>query len=260
MISYESTTALVTGGASGIGKALAQALIARGAYVAIADLERDKVDAAVAELGAKAHGFVCDLAQADAAEKLIGDAFAWRGRLELVCSNAGIGRNKRLKNEPLGEEAERLFAVNYFAAVRVAQAYLKALAPSGARGRLMITGSENSLSVPAAVKGRGLGLYGATKHGVLITAEWLRDECEDALDVHVLMPGAVYTPLISRALPDPAQAPSSLGLIMPERCAEIALKGLDLGLFYIPTHAHIGEDIKPRYEGVQDALRKLGLS
>src|SRR5262249_6520535 len=146
MISFENTTALVTGGASGIGKALAQALVARGAFVAIADLEQDKVDAAVAALGERTRGFVCDLAKADAAEKLVNDAFAWRGRLELVCSNAGIGRNKRLKNEPLGAEAEHLFAVNYFAAVRVAQAYLKALTPSGARGRLMITGSENSLS------------------------------------------------------------------------------------------------------------------
>jgi NAD(P)-dependent dehydrogenase (short-subunit alcohol dehydrogenase family) len=259
MISHTDTTALVTGGASGIGKALAQALVARGAFVMIADLEQAKVDAAVAEIGDRACGFVCDLAEPAAAAKLVNDAFAWRGRLELVCSNAGIGHNKKVKNEPLDESAARLFAVNYFAAVRIAQAYLKALEPNGARGRMMITGSENSLSVPAAVKGRGLGLYGATKHGVLITAEWLRDECADTLDVHVLMPGAVYTPLIARALPDPAQAPASLGLIMPERCAAIALKGMDLGLFYIPTHAHIGDDIRPRYEGVLEALKQLGL-
>lgn len=258
MISYTDTTALVTGGASGIGKALAQALAARGAHVVIADLERDKVDAAVAEIGESTRGFVCDLADASAAEALVNDAFAWRGRLDLVCSNAGIGHNKKIKNDPLGAQAERLFAVNFFAAVRIAQAYLRVLEPSGARGRLMITGSENSLSAPSAVKGRGLGLYGASKHGVLITAEWLRDET-DALDLHVLMPGAVYTPLIARALPDPSLAPPSLGLIMPERCAEIALQGMDLGLFYIPTHAHIGDDIQPRYEGVLDALKQLGL-
>ena len=134
MINHQNTAALVTGGASGIGKALAHALVARGGYVAVADLEQAKVDAAVAEIGARARGFVCDLAEPEAAEKLICDAFAWRGRLELVCSNAGIGHNKKVKNEPLGPPAERLFAVNYFAAVRVAQAYLRALAPSGARG------------------------------------------------------------------------------------------------------------------------------
>ena len=54
--------------------------------------------------------------------------------------------------------------------------------------------------------------------------------------------------------------PPEFNVIMPERCAEIALKGLDLGLLYIPTHAHIGEDIRPRYEGVRDAIRQLGLT
>ena len=259
MVIYENTTALVTGAASGIGKALAQAIASRGAYVVLADVNEAGVNAAAAEIGAKALPISFDLAKTEAAAALVNQAFAWRGRLELVCSNAGIGHNKKIKNESLGPESERLFAVNFFAAVRIAQAYLRALERSGARGRLMITGSENSLSVPAAVKGRGLGLYGATKHGVLIMAEWLRDESAEAIDVHVLMPGAVYTPLIARGLPDPTQAPPELGLITPERCAELALKGMDLGLFYIPTHAHIRGDIQPRYEGIVDALKALGL-
>jgi len=46
---------------------------------------------------------------------------------------------------------------------------------------------------------------------------------------------------------------------MPERCAEIALKGLDLGLFYIPTQRHLADDMKPRTEGVQSAVELLGL-
>jgi NAD(P)-dependent dehydrogenase (short-subunit alcohol dehydrogenase family) len=259
MIDYKDTSVLVTGGASGIGKALAQALVAKGAFVALADVNADGVNAAAHEIGANALPITIDLAQPEAPAALIAQAFAWRGRLDLVCSNAGIGQNRKIKNERLGPETERLFAVNLFAAVRIAQAYLRALEPSGARGRLMITGSENSLSVPTAVKGSGLGLYGATKHSVLIMAEWLRDETIDTLDVHVLMPGAVYTPLIAQALPDPSKAPAGLGLIMPERCAEIALKGMDLGLFYIPTHAHIGDDIQPRYEGIRNALQALGL-
>ena len=259
MIDYKNTTALVTGAASGIGRALADALVARGAFVVLADHNKDGVHAAAAEIGEKALPVVVDLARPEAGAELVNQAFAWRGRLDLVCSNAGIGNNKKLKNQVLGPESERLFAVNFFAAVRIAQAYLRAIETSGARGRLMITGSENSLSIPAAVKGRGLGLYGASKHGVLIMAEWLRDENAAELDVHVLLPGAVYTPLIARLLPDPTRAPPELGLIMPERCAELALKGMDLGLFYIPTHAHIRDDIQPRYQAVLDALKALGL-
>lgn len=259
MIDHADTTVLVTGGASGIGKALAHALTARGAYVVVADIDETGAKGVASEIGARARALGADLARPEAAAALVQEAFAWRGRLDLVCSNAGIGRRKKVKNETFDAEVERLFAVNLFAAGRLAGAYIKVLAPSGARGRLMITGSENSLSVPAAVKGRGLGLYGASKHGVLIMAEWLRDESADALDVHVLMPGAVYTPMIADGLPDPALAPPQTGLIMPDRCAELALKGMDLGLFYIPTHAHIGDDIAPRYEGVLTALTALGL-
>jgi short-subunit dehydrogenase len=111
------------------------------------------------------------------------------------------------------------------------------------------------------VKRSRLGAYGASKHGVLIMAEWLKEELRgELMDVHVLMPGGVYTPLISRNVPDPKDLPPEMGVIMPDRCAEIALKGLDLGLFYIPTHAHIGDDIRLRFDGVQDALKQLGLN
>lgn len=260
MIQYEGATALVTGAASGIGKALAGALVKRGARVVLADVDEAGVRAAAAEIGGAARAAVADVARPDAAQGLIGEAFAWRGRLDLVCSNAGLGRNRRLLKDELGPDVERLFAVNLFAALRMAQAYMRVIEANGVRGRLLITGSENSLSVPAAVKGSGLGLYAATKHGVLILAEWLREELAGKpMDLHVLLPGAVYTPLVAKALPDPAKAPPGLGLIMPERCAELALRGLDLGLFYIPTHAHIADDMRPRMDGVAEALKALGL-
>lgn len=260
MIAYEGSVALVTGGGSGIGRALAHALAARGAAVVLADVDATAVQSVATELGEHARAMVCDLAEPEAAERLVNGAMAWRGRLDLICSNAGLGRNRKLLKETLDTDVERLFAVNLFAAVRIAQAYVRAHEAKGERGRLIITGSENSLSAPSAVKGRGLGLYGASKHGVLILAEWLRDELTDAqMDLHVLLPGAVYTPMIARALPDPTKAPPHLGLIMPERCAEIALKGMDLGLFYIPTHAHMLDDMRPRFEDVAAALKALGL-
>lgn len=176
------------------------------------------------------------------------------GPLALVCSNAGVGRNRRVLKETNAEDIERVLAVNFLTGVRIAQAYALACG----RGRILFTASENALSVPAGVKGFGLGIYAASKHALLAAAEWLRDEA-DQLDVHVLLPGPVYTPLVAHALPDPAQAPPGLHLISSEHCAKIALSGLDLGLFYIPTHAHIVDDLGPRVAAIRDAAQALGL-
>jgi NAD(P)-dependent dehydrogenase (short-subunit alcohol dehydrogenase family) len=236
--------------------------VARGARVILADVDEAGVKAAAGALGRAASAVVCDLANPAAAARLVAECYGAHGRLDLVCSNAGIGHNRRLMKELFDEGVERLFAVNLFAGLRIAQAYVRLLQETGARGRLMWTASENSLSVPAAVKGSALALYAASKHGLLIAAEWFRDELAAAsapLDLHVLLPGAVYTPLVARALPDPAKAPPALGLIMPERCAELALKGMDLGLFYIPTHAHLADDMRPRAEGISTALKALQL-
>lgn len=260
MIDYAGKVALVTGGASGIGLAIARGLKARGARVVIADIVDERLDAAAREFGRDGVIIRCDLAEPAAPAKLIDDAWRAFGRLDLVCSNAGIGHRRKILKETFDDSFTRLFSVNLVAGLRLAQAYNERLVREQATGSILFTASENSLSVPAAIKGRAIGLYAASKHGILVAAEWLRDETVGGpMSVHVLMPGAVYTPLVSAGLPDPSQAPASLNLIMPERCAEVALKGLDLGLFYIPTQRHLADDMKPRTEGVRSAVEKLGL-
>jgi NAD(P)-dependent dehydrogenase (short-subunit alcohol dehydrogenase family) len=260
MISYNGQTVLVTGGASGIGAALAAGLAGRGARVVVADRNLAGSEAVAAQIGGDAVALACDLADPAAPGGLVGEVYARFGRLDLICSNAGAGKNKRMLKEPFDDGAMALFQVNLFAGIRLAQAYVPELEARGTRGRLMLTGSENSLSVPDAVKGFAMGVYGATKHGLLVMAEWLREETRARpLDLHVLLPGGVYTPLVSGGLPDFDSLPPEMNMISPARCAELALRGMDLGLFYIPTHAHIADDMQPRTEGVADSLRALGL-
>ncbi|MGL6044130.1 MAG: hypothetical protein ACRC1J_09415, partial [Sandaracinobacteroides sp.] len=72
--------------------------------------------------------------------------------------------------------------------------------------------------------------------------------------------GGVYTGMTAEGLgPDPAKWPAAMGVIPAGRCAELALKGLDLGLFHIPTHAHLLDDMEQRRLSVAAALAALGL-
>jgi NAD(P)-dependent dehydrogenase (short-subunit alcohol dehydrogenase family) len=265
MIVWQGQVALVTGGASGIGRALAEALAARGATLIVADIDSAGAHDVAERVGGSA--LTVDLSEPGAAADLVERAYDVAGRVDFIASNAGMGggpgARRLLKAEIDAERVARMFEVNMFAAIRLAQAWVPRLEAAGSRGRLMITGSENSLSVPDAVKSFGLGLYGASKHGILVLAEWLRSECEGGnkpLDVSILLPGGVYTGMTADGLgPDPEKWPAAMGIIRPEVAAAIALHGLDEGLFYIPTHRHLGDDIEPRYRGIKDAISRLGL-
>ena len=262
MINYKGTTVLVTGAASGIGEALANELSARGAQVICADVDLTGAQETAASIGNDAQAIECDLSEPDAAAKLLQQSYAVSSRLDLVCSNAGIGHRGRVVDEEMNNSAalSRLFEVNFFAGLKIAQAYCELLDKTGQPGRLMVTASENSLSVPEAVKKGKMAFYGASKHALLVALEWMRIDHQDGLlDLHVLLPGAVYTPLVARSLPDPAMAPPELELISAQQCAKVALKGLDQDLFYIPTQAHLLDDMQPRMEAIKQAMDALGI-
>lgn len=265
MIDYQDKVVLVTGAASGIGRALALAMAARGARVIAADIDGDGAAETARLSGGDA--LTVDLALPGAATVLVDRAYGVAGSLDVIASNAGMGSGpgpKRLLKADLdAPRVAAMFEVNMFAAIRLVQAWVPRLEADGRRGRLMITGSENSLSVPDAVKTFGLGLYAASKHGVLVLAEWLRGEMAGGnkpLDIHILLPGGVYTGMTADGLgPDPAGWPTDMHVITAGRCAEIALDGLDKGLFWIPTHRHLADDMGPRHQGVVDAVRALRL-
>lgn len=262
MINYDGTSVLVTGAASGIGRALASALGSRGAQVICADRDLAGAEQTAASIENTSQAIDCDLSDPAAAATLVERSFAISNRLDLICSNAGIGLSGRVVDQDMTDSAElvRLFEVNFYAGLKIAKAYSKILANSGQRGRLMVTASENSLSVPTAVNQGKMAFYGATKHALLVALEWMRIDHEDGpLDLHVLMPGAVYTPLVARLMPDPSKAPAELELIYPEQCAEVALKGMDSDLFYIPTQAHLLDDMQPRVQEIKHSLEVLGI-
>ncbi|OYQ28270.1 hypothetical protein CHU93_09140 [Sandarakinorhabdus cyanobacteriorum] len=263
MIDWNGQRVLITGAASGIGRALAVQLAQRGAQVAAADINADGVAETARLCGGDA--LVIDLSDGAAGPRAVEQLVARHGRLDAVFANAGIGYTRRLLKADLDDPGlSRLWEINMLGPTRLAQALVSAAEAGGWRGRLVITGSENSLSLPPSIQNFGNGLYAAAKHGVLILAEWLATECRNGgkpLDVHVLLPGGVYTGLTAAGLgPDPAKWPADMGIILPERAAELCLKGLDLGLFHIPTHAHLIDDMGWRHGSVAAATAALGLT
>lgn len=260
MIDWTGQVVLVTGAASGIGRATCELLATRGASIIAADIDGEGALSVAAVVGGAA--LQVDLADPGAAAELIARAYDRAGTVDFVCSNAGVGYNRRLLKANFDDPAiARMFEINTFAAFRLAQAWVPRLEASGRRGRLLITGSENSLSLPDSIRNFGNGIYAAAKHAVLIMAEWLASEAAAAgkpLDVHVLLPGGVYTGLTAAGLgADPDKWPAEMGIILPERAAELALAGLDQGLFYIPTHRHLIDDMRPRFDGVAEGINRL---
>ena len=185
-------TAVITGGATGIGLASAKRFIAEGACVFIFGRRQDALDAAVADLGPNARavkGSVSDEADLD---RLYAAVKAERGTLDIVFANAGVGSQLRL-GEITAKHIDETFNVNVMGAIFTVQ---KALPLMGQGGSIILTGSSaGTTGAP------GFTAYSASKAAVRNLARtWAEDLKGTGIRVNVLSPGAVATELAKEAL------------------------------------------------------------
>ena len=275
--SLKDKVALVTGGAKGIGKGLARACLQEGARVIITNLHEDQGRATQKELGdlGRIRSEPCDSTERDQVESLVNDIIQEEGSLDLVFSNAGAGDQHRvLSAQP--EEIDRIFSTNFRSAVNLAQCCVPRMVEQGSGGHLMFTGSEHSVSLPKGNETLGFSFYGATKHAMLIMAEWLRNDLLDTeVSASVLMPGPVLTESVINTFEMLEREPDNPDLraifskdvegllreraITTDQCAAIALKGMRAGLFYIPTQPHIFDDIESRFGELKASFEALNL-
>lgn len=181
---------LITGGASGIGRAAALAFAADGAHVVIGDVAevpaRETV-AGVERAGGTATFVRCDVTRDADLGALVGAA-ARAGRLEAVLGNAGLLRTARLE-ELERAEFERHLAVNLTANLRLAQLAAPVLAATGG-GAIVFTASAGGLRGSAGSAG-----YNASKGGLINLARSLADElAPQRIRVNCLCPGWIDTP------------------------------------------------------------------
>jgi len=227
----EGAGALVSGGASGLGAATARALSARGARVAVADLDGDKAEAVAGELGGEVHAFRADVTDSDAVDAAVRGAVEALGELRLVVSCAGIGWAQRTVGRdgaaPV-EPFDQVVRVNLIGTYNVLRLGAAAMADNdpddeGERGAVVMTASI------AAWDGQiGQTAYAASKGGVVsLTLPAARDLARAGVRVCTIAPGTFDTPLMA-ALPEEARAelaqqipfPQRLG--RPEEFAELA--------------------------------------
>ena len=205
--------AIVTGGGSGLGRATAEALVARGARVAVFDLNPAAAEEAARAIGGLA--VVVDVAGEAAAGAAVAKAAAAHGPARVLVNCAGIGTPRRVVGregpQPLAdfETVIRVNLVGTFNMIRLAAAQMVRLEPIGAeRGVILSTASV------AAYEGQiGQAAYSASKGGVVaMTLPIARELAQSGVRVNAIAPGVFMTPLLA-GLPQPAQ--DSLGASVP---------------------------------------------
>lgn len=240
--SLQNTRAVVTGAASGIGRALARELSVRGARVIVSDVNEAGLAETLAGLGAGCSSFVCDVADHAQVEALAAHATGTLGGCDLLFANAGVIAAGRYTRMPPAE-ADWILGVNVRGAWSTTAVFARLMEKQPGGGRICFTGSEHSLGFQHA----NAALYTASKHAVLGLAEVLRAEVPEKISVSIFCPGLVGTPLGSgprpAGLPAQERNPEMSARIqargMPvEEAASDAIDGTLRGDFYVVTHSH----------------------
>jgi 3-hydroxyacyl-CoA dehydrogenase/3-hydroxy-2-methylbutyryl-CoA dehydrogenase len=212
--------AFVSGGASGLGEATVRALVARGARVAIADVNEEKAEALADELGEAALAIRCDVTSEEDVTKAVEAAVGELGELRLAVGCAGVGWpekvvSKRGPHQLLPfETVVRVNLIGMFNVLRLTAAAMNGNEPDaeGERGAIVMTASI------AAYDGQiGQVAYSASKGGIVgMTLPAARDLSSRGIRVCSIAPGLFDTPLLA-ALPEEARTALGEGVPFPAR-------------------------------------------
>lgn len=219
MLKLEGKTALVTGGNSGIGLAIARRFTAEGARVVITGRRQAQLDAAVAEIGPAATAIAADLTRKADVERMIATLGDHAGRLDILVYSAGVAEFSHLA-DTTDEHLARSFGLNVFGMVQTVTGALPLMREGGA---IVLVGS-----IAGSMANPGYGTYSATKAAVRSYARtWTVELAPRGIRVNTLSPGPTDTPMFDAVSLDVRETMAARSPLKrfarPEEVADAAL-------------------------------------
>jgi len=271
MQDFNGKVAVVTGGASGIGLALAKHALGEGMRVVIADIEGNALEQAQEELSGgpdKVLAMQIDVARAEEMERLAETAFKRFGAVHLLCNNAGVGGGASIVGSTLADW-QWVLGVNLWGVIHGIRSFVPAMIKQGVPCHVV-----NTASISGLVAGPGMGLYKVSKHAVVSLSETLYCEMKVAglpIGVSVLCPAHVRSRIMDSARnrpPELCNPPDGKPLnpkiqaalaqfreaidqgMLAEELAERAFAAIRKQQLYVLSHPAFNGDIATRLENI----------
>lgn len=265
MSDIQGRVAFVTGGASGLGLAMARSLLKRGASVMLADRDAEGLERAIAELSSETNqvaSVVCDVADASEIEKAAQATIDHFGKVHIVVNNAGVGLGGQPGEIEL-QDWRWIVDINLMGVVHGVEVFTPLIQSHGEGGHIINTGSMAGHVAPG-----GMGPYNATKYAVVGYSEGLKAElAPHNIGVSVLCPGWVRTnihttgfgrpsggPTLEEAKDDPQfQEMDAVikGGLDPDKVADWVADCVEANRLYIFTHEMMKIGIDMKYAQIQ---------
>ena len=263
MVELDGGVAVVTGGASGIGRALAERFARERAKIVLADIDERALAGAVDSIrarGGEALGVATDVTDLASVQALATAAFKAFGKVNVLCNNAGVALWGGLESAT-HRDWQWVLGVNLWGVIHGVEAFVPRMIASKERGHIV-----NTASMAGLVATRGLGVYNTSKYAVVGLSETLAKDLRPyQIGVSVLCPMGVATQIRESARNRPAdlenETPSAtepvelMGRTLPAAAvAEMVLSAIRANRLYVITHEEGLEALRRRHERLEQAV------
>ena len=252
MESLKDRTAVVTGGASGIGRALCLAFAGEGARIVVADIDdagMAETARGVAKAGSKAITVETDVTKLASVQSLADRAFGEFGRVHVLCNNAGVAVHGSLDSAS-HRDWEWVLGVNLWGVIHGIEAFVPRMIAQKEPGHIV-----NTASMAGLIASQGLGVYNTSKYAVVGLSETLQKDLRPHnIGVSVLCPMGVSTNIRASERNDWFQL---IGRYLPpEDVAGRVLRAVKANRLYVITHEEAREPLRRRFERMDRAFEE----